>query len=48
MATRIRAAFAARKPAFVAYVTAGFPTPSETVPALIAMQEAGVDVIEVR
>ncbi len=50
MAARIEAAFRKgdKGPAFVAYVTAGFPSPADTVPALLAMQEAGVDVIEVR
>jgi tryptophan synthase alpha subunit len=47
MAKRLQAAFA-RPPAFVGYVTGGFPSPAATVPALHAMQRAGVDVIEVR
>lgn len=47
MADALSAAFAARRPAFVAYLTAGFPKREATVPALLAMQEAGVDVIEV-
>lgn len=46
MAEALRAAFEAKKPAFVGFVTAGFPTKAETVPALLAMEEAGVDVIE--
>jgi tryptophan synthase alpha subunit len=48
MASRIASAFKRRKPAFVAYITAGHPHPDITVPALLAMQESGeVDVIEV-
>ncbi|KAJ7286086.1 bifunctional tryptophan synthase TRP1 [Mycena rebaudengoi] len=44
--------FAARKaevlavPAFVTFVTAGFPNRDDTVPMLLAMQEGGADVIE--
>ena len=46
---RIAAAFAApRKPTFVAYVTGGYPTKADTVPVLLAMQECGVGIIEVR
>jgi tryptophan synthase alpha subunit len=48
MAARLRAAFAASKPTFVGYLTAGFPSRDTTVPALLAMQAAGVRVIEVR
>jgi tryptophan synthase len=47
MASALQAAFAAKKPAFVGYVTGGFPTKADTVPAMLAMQESGVDVIEV-
>jgi tryptophan synthase alpha subunit len=47
MAKRIEAAFA-KKPAFVGYITGGFPTAADTVPAMLAMQASGVDVIEVR
>lgn len=43
----LRLAFASRKPAFVAYLTCGFPSAAATVPALLAMQASGVDVIEV-
>jgi len=50
MAARLSAAFAAARargvPAFVAYLTAGFPRLADTVPALLAMQAAGVDVVE--
>ena len=35
------------KEVFVAYLTAGFPTRSETVPALLALQESGASIIEV-
>ncbi|KAG8984935.1 tryptophan synthetase, partial [Tulasnella sp. 427] len=33
-------------PAFVTFVTAGFPTVNDTVPILLGMQEGGADVIE--
>ena len=33
-------------PAFVTFVTAGYPTVQDTVPILLAMQEGGSDVIE--
>jgi tryptophan synthase len=45
MAARLTAAFS-KKPAFVGYVTAGFPSRADTVPALSAMAESGVDIIE--
>eukprot|EP01006_Ploeotia_vitrea_P022384 TRINITY_DN54792_c0_g1_i1.p2 TRINITY_DN54792_c0_g1~~TRINITY_DN54792_c0_g1_i1.p2 ORF type:complete len:282 (-),score=138.46 TRINITY_DN54792_c0_g1_i1:58-873(-) len=32
--------------AFVPYVTAGFPTPKDTVPLLLSLERAGADVIE--
>ncbi len=48
MAARLQAAFAGKKPAFVAYTTGGFPGKEDTVPILLAMQESGVDIIEVR
>ncbi len=34
------------RPVFVAYVTAGFPEPSDTVPALLGLQAGGADIIE--
>lgn len=34
------------EPALVTFVTAGYPSPAETVPILLAMQEGGVDIIE--
>ena len=50
MAARISSAFSAARargaPAFVAYLTAGFPHAADTVPALLAMQAEGVDVVE--
>lgn len=48
MAASLRAAFASRKPhaAFVAYLTCGFPDASATVPALLALQAGGADVLE--
>ncbi|KZT71419.1 tryptophan synthase [Daedalea quercina L-15889] len=33
-------------PALVPFVTAGYPTPEDTVPILLAMQEGGADIIE--
>ncbi|KAI0006190.1 bifunctional tryptophan synthase TRP1 [Russula compacta] len=33
-------------PALVTFVTAGYPTPQDTVPILLAMQEGGADIIE--
>lgn len=50
MSTALLAAFRDRapgKPAFVGFLTAGYPTLSITVPALLALQAGGVDVIEV-
>ncbi|KAI8612039.1 tryptophan synthase alpha chain-domain-containing protein, partial [Chytriomyces sp. MP71] len=35
------------RPAFVTFVTAGFPQPSETVDILLSLQKGGADVIEV-
>jgi tryptophan synthase len=34
------------RPAFVAFVTCGFPKPSETVDIMLALQKGGADVIE--
>ncbi|KAJ3194489.1 tryptophan synthetase [Irineochytrium annulatum] len=34
------------RPAFVAYVTAGFPEPEDTVDVLLALQQGGADIIE--
>lgn len=51
MSTALNAAFSASKsngkPAFVAFLTAGYPSLSITVPAMLAMERAGVNVIEV-
>ncbi|KAH9981133.1 bifunctional tryptophan synthase TRP1 [Lactifluus volemus] len=33
-------------PAFVTFVTAGYPSPQDTVPIMLSMQEGGVDIIE--
>ncbi|KAI9206347.1 tryptophan synthase beta subunit-like PLP-dependent enzyme [Polychytrium aggregatum] len=50
MSKHISNAFAAAKaqnrPAFVTYVTAGYPDPSTTVDTLLALQRGGADVIE--
>lgn len=48
MASQIENIFKLKKPAFIAYITAGYPTTEDTVPALLAMEKAGVDIIEVR
>mmetsp|Transcript_92071 Transcript_92071/g.159779 ORF Transcript_92071/g.159779 Transcript_92071/m.159779 type:complete len:699 (+) Transcript_92071:72-2168(+) len=37
---------AAKRPAFVAFVTAGYPKKESTVDALLGLQESGADVIE--
>jgi tryptophan synthase len=34
------------RPRFMPYVTGGYPTPDDTVPVLLALQEGGADVIE--
>ncbi|KAJ3272310.1 tryptophan synthetase [Terramyces sp. JEL0728] len=50
MAERLRDAFAIAKhnkrPAFVTYVTAGYPEKQTTVDVLLALQEGGSDIIE--
>lgn len=51
MSTRLREAFVRAKAegrtAFIPYVTGGYPSPSETVPILLAMEAGGADVIEI-
>ncbi|KAI8920407.1 tryptophan synthase beta subunit-like PLP-dependent enzyme [Entophlyctis helioformis] len=50
MAAHLRHVFAAAKAeqraAFVAYTTAGFPTADDTVPAMLALEAGGADIIE--
>lgn len=50
MSEKIREVFAAcekqNRPAFVAYVMAGYPKAEDTVPTLLALQEGGADVLE--
>lgn len=50
MATRISQAFVKaaqeERPAFVAYITAGFPSPDQTVDILLELEQGGVDVVE--
>ncbi|KAJ3113791.1 tryptophan synthetase [Physocladia obscura] len=51
MAARLTTAFSAaaaeKRPAFVAFVTAGFPHPNNTAEILLSLQKGGADVIEV-
>jgi len=35
-----------RRPILVTFVTAGYPTPDDTVPILLSMQQGGADIIE--
>ena len=37
----------AGKPAFIPYLTAGYPTKADTVPGLLALEKSGADIIEV-
>ena len=50
MSERLREAFARAKAegrtAFIPYVTAGYPSPADTVPILLAMEAGGADVLE--
>eukprot|EP00045_Choanoeca_perplexa_P007085 m.62291 g.62291 ORF g.62291 m.62291 type:complete len:688 (-) comp13926_c0_seq1:85-2148(-) len=50
MAAELRRAFAickkAQRPAFIAFLTAGFPDLETTVPALKGLQDGGADIIE--
>jgi len=50
MADALKKVFADRKaqgePAFVTFLTAGYPTRSSTVPAMLGMERGGADVIE--
>ncbi|KAI8853027.1 tryptophan synthase alpha chain-domain-containing protein [Chytridium lagenaria] len=50
MSLSIRNAFSSAKadsrPVFVAYVTAGFPSPADTVDVLLSLQKGGADIIE--
>lgn len=46
MSDLLSTTFAAARPAFVAFVTAGYPTIDATVPIMKALQEGGADVIE--
>ena len=47
-ASRLQSVFTSgKKPAFVAFLTAGYPALATTVPAMLAMQRAGVGLIEV-
>ncbi|KZO95889.1 bifunctional tryptophan synthase TRP1 [Calocera viscosa TUFC12733] len=50
MTESLKRVFASKKsagvPAFVTFVTAGYPSPADTVPLMFAMAEGGADVIE--
>ncbi|KAJ9125667.1 bifunctional tryptophan synthase trp1 [Naganishia vaughanmartiniae] len=50
MAEHIKRVFAAKKaegePAFVTFVTAGYPRPEDTVPNMLALEAGGADIIE--
>ena len=44
---RFRQGKAEGRPLFVAYVTAGYPSPADTVPVLLALEAGGADIIEI-
>ncbi|KAF9976866.1 tryptophan synthetase [Actinomortierella ambigua] len=50
MAAELRQVFdnckAQKRPAFVAFITAGYPHPNETVDILLALEKGGADIIE--
>jgi tryptophan synthase alpha subunit len=50
MTTRIQETFKRQKelkqPVFIAYLTAGYPRIVDTIPCLLAIQNAGADIIE--
>ncbi|KAG0225337.1 tryptophan synthetase [Actinomortierella wolfii] len=50
MAAELRQVFdnckAQKRPAFVAFITAGYPHPSETVDILLSLEKGGADIIE--
>ncbi|KDN44734.1 putative tryptophan synthase [Tilletiaria anomala UBC 951] len=50
MTSHILATFSAKaaknEPVFVAFITAGFPSVADTVPAMLALQQGGADIIE--
>ena len=51
LSTEIAAVFAKTKaesrPAFIPYITAGYPRAADTVPVLLALQSNGADIIEI-
>lgn len=46
LAERFAACRQAKRTAFVAYVTAGYPTKADTIPALFEIEKQGADIIE--
>eukprot|EP00971_Amphidinium_carterae_P230020 4565419-Amphidinium_carterae.1 len=46
LATRFADCRSAGRTAFVGYITAGYPTKADTVPAMFEMEKNGCDVIE--
>lgn len=50
MSEKLREVFAAcekqKRPAFVAYLMAGYPKAEDTVPTMLALQEGGADILE--
>lgn len=46
LAERFAQARAAGRPALIAYITAGDPTPAQTVPLVLALERGGADIVE--
>ena len=41
-----RAAAERKEAAFVSFITAGYPSPADTVPLLLALEKGGTDLVE--